>query len=102
VFNKLRNSAFIKNFVRGFKSVFSIKPRSPIALNPKDYLSQRHDWTRVLGPKHGFTIDFIYDAEAGVWVVISSLPGLVVEAESIEELFDELRAIVPDLWRGTT
>lgn len=39
-----------------------------------------------------------WDADAGVWVAASDdVPGLVAEAETIEGLIDDLRALIPDL-----
>ncbi len=39
-----------------------------------------------------------WDAEAGVWVASSDdVPGLVAEAVSLDELFRELQALVPEL-----
>lgn len=39
-----------------------------------------------------------YDAEAKVWVATSTdVPGLVAEAESVEELWEVLTTLVPEL-----
>lgn len=39
-----------------------------------------------------------WDAEAAVWVATSEdVPGLVAEAATIEELLQDLRALVPEL-----
>lgn len=43
----------------------------------------------------------IKDEEAGVFVGTSrDLPGLVVEADSLEAILDEARAVIPDLLDG--
>jgi predicted RNase H-like HicB family nuclease len=45
-----------------------------------------------------FQIEAEWDDEAGVWVVSSDdIPGLVTEAETIEEVTRKLLEIVPDL-----
>jgi predicted RNase H-like HicB family nuclease len=39
-----------------------------------------------------------WEAEAGVWVATSDdVPGLVAEAATVEELFDDIRALIPEL-----
>ena len=39
-----------------------------------------------------------WDKEAGVWVAESAnLPGLVTEVETVEQLFEKLRVMVPEL-----
>src|SRR5437764_11701701 len=39
-----------------------------------------------------------WDAEAGVWVATSEdVPGLATEAETIEELTNKLRVMIPEL-----
>lgn len=39
-----------------------------------------------------------WDAEARVWVATSDdVPGLVAEADTIEGVLDDIRALIPDL-----
>ncbi len=46
-------------------------------------------------------VDGIYDAEAGVWVATSEdVPGLVAEAETVEELMAECAGLIPELLRA--
>jgi len=43
-------------------------------------------------------VDAIWDAEAGVWVATSEhVPGLAIEAGTLETLLDRLRVIIPEL-----
>jgi predicted RNase H-like HicB family nuclease len=45
-----------------------------------------------------YTVEAFWDAEASVWVATSeTILGLVTEAETIEELTQKLRSIIPDL-----
>jgi predicted RNase H-like HicB family nuclease len=40
----------------------------------------------------------VWDSEAGVWVAESpDLPGLIVEADTSEELLGKLDAVIPEL-----
>ncbi len=49
-------------------------------------------------PPGGLAVLAHWDAEAGVWWAESAdLPSLVAEADTIEALIADLRAIVPDL-----
>jgi Domain of unknown function (DUF1902) len=49
---------------------------------------------------NSFKILAHWDQEAGVWWAESDdVHGVVAEAETIEQLFDELKQIVPDLLR---
>lgn len=45
-----------------------------------------------------FTILAGWDPEASVWVATSEdIPGLIVEADTVEALAEELRLVIPDL-----
>jgi predicted RNase H-like HicB family nuclease len=45
-----------------------------------------------------FAVTAIWDAEASVWVAENEdVPGLVTEAESLEELATKLRVLIPEL-----
>ena len=44
-----------------------------------------------------FTVTATWDAEAGVFTSKSDIPGLVVEAETFEELVDLVRTLAPDM-----
>jgi predicted RNase H-like HicB family nuclease len=47
---------------------------------------------------NSYHLQAIWDAEANVWVVISSdVPGLATEAETIEDLTARLRIMIPEL-----
>jgi hypothetical protein len=48
-----------------------------------------------------YVIDAEWDDEAEVWVATSEdIPGLVTEADTLEELASRLRAVVPELLRA--
>lgn len=39
-----------------------------------------------------------WDSDAGVWVALSDdIPGLVAESASLDELFQELQVLIPEL-----
>ncbi len=38
-----------------------------------------------------------WDADARVWVSVSNIPGLVVEAETLPEFIELVQALAPDL-----
>jgi len=38
-----------------------------------------------------------WDAEAGVWISSSNIPGLVIEAASLSEFFELVSALAPEL-----
>jgi predicted RNase H-like HicB family nuclease len=45
-----------------------------------------------------YYVQAAWDAEANVWVVISSdIPGLATEAETIDDLTTRLRVMIPEL-----
>lgn len=45
-----------------------------------------------------YTIDFTWDAEAGVWIATSNdIPGLVLESGNINALLERTRFAVPEL-----
>jgi len=45
-----------------------------------------------------FTVKAEWDAEAGVWYVAESdVPGLVAEADTLEELAKDLMVLVPEM-----
>ena len=44
-----------------------------------------------------FTVTAVWDAEAGVFTTESDIPGLVVEAESFEELVELVEALAPEV-----
>lgn len=47
---------------------------------------------------HRFTIKANWDAEASVWYVEDSdVPGLVAEGESVEELLEKIKILLPEL-----
>jgi hypothetical protein len=44
------------------------------------------------------TIDARWDAEASVWIATSNdVPGLVVEADTLPVMMEEVRLVLPDL-----
>ena len=44
------------------------------------------------------TIDARWDAEANVWIATSNdVPGLVVEADTLPVMMEEVRLVLPDL-----
>lgn len=46
-------------------------------------------------------VEGFYDEEAGVWVATSEdVPGLVAEAETVEELMAECARLIPELLRA--
>ena len=48
-----------------------------------------------------YLVKTIWDPEAKVWVATSDdIPGLVVEVETIERLFEELQVLVPELLKA--
>lgn len=50
---------------------------------------------------HNITVMADWDADAGVWVAVSEdVPGLVIEAASMDELVPELELIIPQLMRA--
>lgn len=44
-----------------------------------------------------YTVHANWDADAGVFTTESDIPGLVVEAETVEELVALVRALVPEV-----
>lgn len=44
-----------------------------------------------------FTVTAIWDPEAQVFTTESDIPGLVVEAETFEELVDLIRSLAPEV-----
>jgi hypothetical protein len=44
-----------------------------------------------------YTVDATWDADAGVFTTRSDIPGLVVEAETFEEVVDLVRALAPEI-----
>ena len=53
---------------------------------------------RTTDAANAFQVTAFWDPEAGVWVAESEdIPGLVVEAESMNELVPELNKIIPAL-----
>jgi hypothetical protein len=53
---------------------------------------------RTTDTANAFQVTAFWDPEAGVWVAESKdIPGLVVEAESMNELVPELNRIIPAL-----
>ncbi|HKR88541.1 MAG TPA: DUF1902 domain-containing protein [Phenylobacterium sp.] len=44
-----------------------------------------------------YHVDAEWDAEAGVWVSSSNIPGLVVEAETLPEFVELVQALAPEL-----
>ena len=47
------------------------------------------------------TVTADWDAEAGVWVAMSDdVPGLVLEAASMDDLVPELELVIPQLMRA--
>lgn len=52
-------------------------------------------------PELVIIIKAVWDDEAKVWVATSeNLPGLVTEADTIEQLYDKLAAMISDLIDG--
>lgn len=50
---------------------------------------------------HNMTVTADWDAEAGVWVAMSEdVPGLVLEAASMDDLVPEIELIIPQLMRA--
>ncbi|WP_414832628.1 DUF1902 domain-containing protein [Afifella sp. YEN Y35] len=50
---------------------------------------------------HSIEITADWDAEARVWVAVSEdVPGLVVEARSVDTLVAEIEALIPQLLRA--
>ena len=46
------------------------------------------------------TINSIWDSEAKVWVATSEeVPGLVIEADTLDGIIEEARSLVPELLR---
>jgi len=49
-------------------------------------------------PKSAFQVNAFWDSEAAVWVATSeTVPGLVTEATSFDELQHKLRYLIPEL-----
>jgi hypothetical protein len=73
--------------------------RVPLAFTPPDgYLPAMSSTLHPAIPADGLAVLAHWDAEAGVWWAESTdLPGLVAEADTIETLIADLRAIIPDL-----
>jgi hypothetical protein len=44
-----------------------------------------------------FTVTAVWDAKAGVFTTQSDIPGLVVEAETFEELVELVQALAPEV-----
>ena len=44
-----------------------------------------------------FTVTAIWDPDAGVFTTESDIPGLVVEAETFEEMVDLVRSLAPEV-----
>lgn len=45
-----------------------------------------------------YSINLIWDHDAHVWVATSNtIPGLVLEHESLDELFNQIRAAISEL-----
>ena len=45
-----------------------------------------------------YTVQFTWDAEAGVWIAESNdIPGLVLESGSLDALMERVRFAVPEL-----
>lgn len=45
-----------------------------------------------------YTVEAVWDPEAGVWVAGSEdVPGLVAEAATVEELIEVVKDLIPDL-----
>ena len=48
--------------------------------------------------KQEYTVNFIKDNEAGVWVATSEdVPGLVLESESMDTLMERVSYAIPEL-----
>ena len=47
--------------------------------------------------KKTFTVEAIWDAEAQVFTSQSDIPGLVIEADSFEEVVSLVEALAPDV-----
>ncbi len=48
-------------------------------------------------PSKVFKVTATWDPEAGVFTSLSNIPGLVVEAESFDELISLVEALAPDV-----
>ncbi len=49
-------------------------------------------------PLPTFHVNAIWDSEANVWVATSEdIPGLVTEAETLDELEDKLKVMIPEM-----
>jgi hypothetical protein len=44
-----------------------------------------------------YTVQATWDADAGVFTTESDIPGLVVEAETFEEIVELVRALAPEV-----
>lgn len=52
----------------------------------------------VANGKWGYTIELIWDNEAAVWTATSTdIPGLILEAGSIDALLERVRCAVPEI-----
>ena len=58
----------------------------------------RRGYTASMTPDLSIDVFAFWDDEAGVWVARSEqVPGLVTEAETVEELSAELERLIPEL-----
>jgi predicted RNase H-like HicB family nuclease len=59
---------------------------------------ENHMVKRTTDTAKAFEVTAVWDPEAGVWVAESNdIPGLVAEAETMDELVPELEKIIPAL-----
>jgi hypothetical protein len=47
--------------------------------------------------ERAYHVEAVWDAEAGVWVSSSNIPGLVVEAATLSEFMDLVSVLAPEL-----
>ena len=66
------------------------------SMSKKGRKTLRRQKEGIIGMK--YTVTAVWDSEAKVWVATSEdVPGLVIEADTIEHLFKELTVLVPEL-----